>query len=111
MSEQSGVPQPHGDPLRLRDMLWGLTVSQAESAVAKLGLVDVLGDRPKTSHEIGGTLAANELALLRLLRAPTSVDLLVEDEHGASPSRRPASSCGRIIRILCALRPSSWVRR
>jgi hypothetical protein len=75
-------------------MIWGFTVSQAVHVAAKLGIADLLRDRPVTAHEVAAASAANEPALLRLLRALTSIDLLVEDEHG----RFAATPTGEFLR-------------
>ena len=58
-SDKPKLAQPQGDRLKLRDMMWAFTASQAVCAAAKLGIVDVL-DRPKTPSELAETIAADE---------------------------------------------------
>ena len=94
MSEEVEAAPPREDREKLREMVWGFMISQAVHVAAKLGIADVLRDRPKTSLEIADAVAANEPALLRLLRALTSVDLLVEDERG----RFVATPTGEFLR-------------
>jgi hypothetical protein len=73
---------PQGDHGTLSEMIGGYMVSQAIHVAAKLGIPDVLRDRPMRSSEIAAVIAAHEPSLRRLLRALTSVGLLVEDEEG-----------------------------
>src|SRR5438270_2359352 len=75
-------------------MMWAFTGSQALCAAAKLRIADILVDRPKTAHELAEAIAADEPALLRLLRALTSVDVLIEDEQG----RFSATPMGELLR-------------
>jgi hypothetical protein len=53
MQDDSVIEQPRmAEPLKLRQMLWAFTTSQAVSAAAKLAIVDVLADGPKSPDEI-----------------------------------------------------------
>jgi hypothetical protein len=65
--------------LSIRDMLWGFAISQAVYVAAKLAIFDFLGDGPKTSVEIADSVGAHEPSLRRLLRALTSINLLIEE--------------------------------
>ena len=78
----------------LHQMIWGYMVSQAVYVTAKLGIVDVLRNGPKTPGEIADAVGAYEPALRRLLRALTTVNLLVEDEGG----RLVATEEGELLR-------------
>jgi hypothetical protein len=78
VAEESQAAAPLG--AALQQMILGFTVSQALYVTAKLGIVDVLHDGPKTSPEIAGAVGAHEPALRRLLRALTTIDILVEDD-------------------------------
>jgi DNA-binding IclR family transcriptional regulator len=57
-------------------------LSQALHVAARLAVFEVLGDGPKTAHEIAADCGAHTLALYRLLRFLTAVDVLSEDEGG-----------------------------
>jgi hypothetical protein len=78
----------------LDQMIWGFAISQALYVTARLGIVDVLRDGPKSSPEIAGAVGAHEPALRRLLRALTTVNILVEDDNG----RFAATAEGDLLR-------------
>jgi hypothetical protein len=80
--EVKSNPQPS-----IRDLLWGFAISQAVYVAANLAIFDFLGNGPKTSGELANSVAAHEPSLRRLLRALTSVNLLVEDngQFAATP--------------------------
>jgi Dimerisation domain/O-methyltransferase domain len=67
---------------KLGQMIWGLTISQALYAAAKLEIFDILRDGAKGPVEIAKATGADHLALRRLCRALTTIDILSEDEHG-----------------------------
>lgn len=98
----------------LNQMIWGFTVSQGLYVAARLGVVDVLRDGPKSSGEIASAVGANERALHRLLRALTAVDILVEDGGGrfaATPrGRLLASDHPQSVRAVavCMASPAVW---
>jgi hypothetical protein len=75
-------------------MMFGSVISQALYATAKLGIVDLLRDGPKTSPEIAGAIGAHEPSLHRLLRALTAIDILVEDDG----DRYTATAQGDLLR-------------
>lgn len=79
---------------KLGQMIWGLTVSQALYAAAKLGIFDVLRDGRKGPAEIAEATGADWLALRRLCRALTTIDILSEDGHG----RFTATAMGELLR-------------
>ena len=91
-AEEARVALPPG--AALNQMIWGYTISQAVHVAAKLGIVDVLCDAPKTAREIADAVGAHEPALRRLLRALTTVDILVEDGAG----RFAATTEGDVLR-------------
>ena len=63
-------------------LIRGFMASQAVHAAAELGVVDILAGGPQTVGEIAGICGAHELALRRLLRFLTSIDILTEDQSG-----------------------------
>lgn len=63
-------------------LVWGFMVSQAIHVAAKMSSFDLLGDGPRTAVELAETTRCHALALRRLLRLLTTVELLVEDEQG-----------------------------
>lgn len=91
--------KPNPQPL-IRDLLWGFAISQAVYVAAKLAIFDFLGDGPKTSGELADSVGAHEPSLRRLLRALTSVNLLIEDD-----GRFAATSLGEQLR---SDHPESW---
>jgi hypothetical protein len=66
----------------LGQLIWGFTVSQALYTAAKLGIADVLRNGPKSPSEIADAVGADELALHRLCRALTTINILTEDAQG-----------------------------
>lgn len=63
-------------------LVWGFMVSQAIHVAAKLSIFDRLRDGPRTAVELAEATQCHALALRRLLRLLTTVELLVEDEQG-----------------------------
>jgi hypothetical protein len=55
-------------PMRLLSMSHGLIIQQALYCLAKLGVADLLKDRPQASSELARDLTVNEPALYRILR-------------------------------------------
>lgn len=53
---------------RLFEMLFGFTVTQALGAVVRLGIPDLVTERPRTPHELARAVGADPGALSRLLR-------------------------------------------
>lgn len=92
MTDEPQATPPPGTALR--QMIWGFTISQALHVTAKLGIIDVLRPGPLTSLQIAAAVGAHEPALRRLLRALTTVALLVEDENG----RFAATPEGELLR-------------
>jgi hypothetical protein len=94
VAEEAKVAAPRADGGALSQLIWGFTVSQAVYVTAKLGIVDALRERPKTAREVAEAVGAHEPSLLRLLRALTTVDILVEDGH----QRFTATPTGELLR-------------
>lgn len=67
---------------QVMQMIWGFMVSQALHVAAKLAVFDALRDGPKTASELAEVTHSQELALRRLLRLLTAVDMLTEDDLG-----------------------------
>ena len=53
---------------RLFEMLFGFTITQALGAVVRLGIPDLVTERPRTPHELARAVGADPDALSRLLR-------------------------------------------
>jgi hypothetical protein len=66
----------------LVQLITGSWISYALSAVARLGIADVLKDGAKSSEELALVVRADARMLYRLLRALSSVGVVVEDEAG-----------------------------
>jgi len=94
IAEEPQVAAPAADGAALSQLIWGFAVSQAVYVTAKLGIVDVLRDGPKTAGEVAATVGAHEPSLRRLLQALTTVDILVEDGH----ERFAATLTGELLR-------------
>lgn len=75
-------------------MIRGFMLSQALHVAAKLAVFDVLRDGPKTPREIAEACGAQVLALRRLLRFLTTVNVLREDEGG----RFSSTALGEVLR-------------
>jgi hypothetical protein len=56
-------------PVQMVQMLAGFQISQALYAAAKLGVPDVLADRPRTAAEVSAVLGSDRAATARLLRS------------------------------------------
>jgi C-methyltransferase len=72
----TGGPQPGADldpglraPLRLHALAYGLGVSAAVVASARLRVADALGEEPATADELAEALGVNSSSLTQLLRA------------------------------------------
>jgi len=94
LAQGPNVAAPGADGGTLNQLIWGFTRSQAVYVTAKLGIVDVLSDGAQTPRAIAERVGADERALRRLLRALTTIDILVEDRH----ERFPATPTGELLR-------------
>ena len=79
---------------QLAQMVWGSMLTQALHVTARLGVVDVLRDGPKTAGEVAAATHAHPAAVARLLRFLTAVDVLAEDGDG----RFSATALGDLLR-------------
>ncbi len=94
LAQGPNVAAPGADGGTLNQLIWGFTRSQAVYVTAKLGIVDVLSDGAQTPRAIAERVGADERALRRLLRALTTIDILVEDRH----ERFAATPTGELLR-------------
>src|SRR5262245_22205005 len=69
-------------PVAMLQMIAGFWVSRAIYLAAKLGIADLLKDRPQNSDELAQTIGMHAPSLYRLLRALASVGVFAEDERG-----------------------------
>lgn len=68
------------ETIALRRLINGFQVSQAIHVAARLGIADLLHDRPLTANELATRTRSNESALYRLLRALSAAGLFHEDD-------------------------------
>ncbi len=69
-------------PFVMLQMITGFWVSRAVYIAAKLGIADLVKDRPKTATDLAQTTGTHAPSLYRVLRALASVGIFVEDEQG-----------------------------
>ena len=63
---------------RLFEMLFGFTLTQALGAVVRLGIPDLVTERPRTPHELARAVGADPDALSRLLRTLAGFDVFAD---------------------------------
>ncbi|TLZ54094.1 MAG: hypothetical protein E6K17_08585 [Methanobacteriota archaeon] len=83
------------DRQQLMQAAHGFRISQALYVVAKLGIVDLLEDGPRTSDELAKRADAHPRALLRVLRVLASLGYFTQDasnRFGLTPKTRPLLS-------------------
>jgi hypothetical protein len=68
--------------LQMMQIIWGLMPSRVVSVAAQFGIADLLAGGPKTADELAIATSTHAGSLRRLLRALTSLQILVEDEAG-----------------------------
>jgi SAM-dependent methyltransferase len=66
----------------MRSMLYGQLLSSALYTCCELGVVDLLGDRPRTAGELARACGAHEPSLRRLLRSLAAFGVLAESPDG-----------------------------
>ena len=72
------------DPLvTINELIAGYFKTQLVYIAAKLRLVDILNERPRSMAELGKVVSADPLALRRIVRALIVYGLLIEDATGA----------------------------
>src|SRR5216684_3365878 len=75
----SDAPPPHAVVLQ---MLTGMWVSQVLSAVAQLGVADLIAAGTHSAEQLAEECSADANALHRLLRAAATVGLMIETSPG-----------------------------
>src|SRR4051812_30326793 len=82
MSTTIPPAQPEDQPpeMAFLQMLTGYWLSQAIYVAARLGIADLLKDRPQTSVELASATGTDGPTLYRLLRALASYGVFAEDE-------------------------------
>ena len=78
---QNNESQP-SPALKLSQMIHGTIVAQLIYVVAKLGIADLLRERPKDCSELAKTANVQPATLFRVLRALASFGIFVELEDG-----------------------------
>ncbi len=84
MSEQKKV-QETGEtppPVIMLQMISGFWISRAIYVAAKLGIADLVKDRPKTAAELAQETGTHAPSLYRVLRALASVNIFAKDDDG-----------------------------
>jgi methyltransferase family protein len=76
--------------------------SQAIYVAAKLGIADVLGDRPKSGDEIASAIGANSKSLARLTRALIALGVLAVVDDGRFQSPELGPRCRAVCPVPCA---------
>jgi hypothetical protein len=110
--EDGSVPAslPTADPAEtLSRLLNGYQATQALHVAARLGIVDVLQDGPKTAQVLADRVGAHEPSLRRFLGFLTTLGLLTHDSEGHFAATPSAPSCAQIIPSPSAPGPCSWV--
>ena len=76
---QGEIPPPHVQMLQMISAFW---LSRSIYAAAKLGLADLVRERPRTVAELADATETHAQSLHRLLRALASAGVFAEDEAG-----------------------------
>jgi hypothetical protein len=74
-------PEDQPPEMAFLQMLTGYWLSQAIYVAARLGIADLLKDRPQTSAELASATGTHGATLYRLLRALASCGVFAEDEQ------------------------------
>jgi SAM-dependent methyltransferase len=88
MSTPKIAPEAQPPSAVMTQMILSFMVSQAISVAAKLGIADLLGEKPKTSAELAAETNVDARSLHRVLRALSSVGIFTEvdpDCFGLTP--------------------------
>ncbi|MCA2220175.1 acetylserotonin O-methyltransferase [Nonomuraea aurantiaca] len=67
---------------RLLELLSAKWLSQAVGVVARLGIADLVADKPRTPLDLATACETNPQALYRILRATACIGVLAEDDQG-----------------------------
>ncbi|MBE1536914.1 methyltransferase [Actinomadura algeriensis] len=76
---RAATQRARGELVRI---VFGHLASQALATAVRFGVMDLIGEGERTAAGLARECAADERAMLRLLRALTALDMLVEDEPG-----------------------------
>jgi SAM-dependent methyltransferase len=76
---QGEIPPPH---VQMLQMISGFWLSRSVYAAAKLGLADLVRERPRTVAELAEATGTHAQSLYRLLRALACAGVFAEDEAG-----------------------------
>ncbi|MEA2172569.1 MAG: hypothetical protein QOD00_161 [Blastocatellia bacterium] len=66
----------------LMGMIMGFMLSQAIYVAAKLGVADLLGEQPRSVHDLAGETKTDERSLYRVMRALASAGIFSEVDDG-----------------------------
>lgn len=80
-ADTQGPPQPPPSS-QLMQMLMGKMLTQMIGIVARLGIADLLKDRPKSVGELAPATETHERSLYRVLRALASIGIFAETDPG-----------------------------
>lgn len=79
MTTQPQNLPPH---IGMMQILNGIHIAGAVSCLARLGIPDMVEERPKSAEELAGHVGAEPHALYRLMRATASIGVLAEGPDG-----------------------------
>jgi hypothetical protein len=89
MTETQAAVVTPADRMLVKGLMTGSWVAQACYVTAKLGIPDLLTDGARPVEDLAAALEVDELALYRVLRALSTVDLVAEEKprcFGLTPS-------------------------
>ncbi|HZC27960.1 MAG TPA: methyltransferase dimerization domain-containing protein, partial [Actinopolymorphaceae bacterium] len=75
-------PPPLAPAERVLQLMMGAWVSQTTFVLARLGIPDVLAERPRSAHEVAQAIGTHPDGTARLLRAAGTVGLVSESPDG-----------------------------
>ena len=111
MPEGELAPSPIG--ATIGELIWGMAISQALYITAKLALIDLLCESPKSAEAIAQAIGAHEPSVQRLLQMLTTVNILTEEADGSfrptSLGEQLASGHARSSRAMAILMGSPFV--
>jgi hypothetical protein len=83
MSPQPGAPPEASQASeQMAQMIMGFRVTQMIYVAARLGIADLLHERPRTAEELAGATGTHAPSLYRLLRALAGAGIFAEDAQG-----------------------------
>jgi hypothetical protein len=78
----SDQPEATSPAVLLQRLISGYTISQAVYVAAKLGVADLVAERPLRVEEVAAATGADPPSLYRFLRALASLAVFIEDDEG-----------------------------